>query len=67
MDPAALGTLTIGLESVRLEQDLSRSHRRKQAAAAHARSSRPVAQLVAAWLRAIADRFDRPSVVPTDA
>ena len=65
MDPAALGTLHIGLESVRLEQDLSRSPRRKRTASA--RSSRPVAQLVATWLRAIADRFDRPSVVPTDA
>jgi hypothetical protein len=65
MDPAALGTLHIGLESVRLEQDFTRSPRRKQTASA--RSSRPVAQLVAAWLRAIADRFDRPSVIPTDA
>ena len=65
MDPAALGTLIIGLESDRLEEDLTRSHRRTRAA--RARSSRPVAQLVAAWLRAVADRFDRPSVVPTDA
>jgi hypothetical protein len=64
MDPAALGTLTIGLESAHREEDLSRSHRRTQAASA--RSSRPVAQLVAAWLRAIADRFDQPSVVRTD-
>jgi hypothetical protein len=65
MDPAALGTLHIGLESIRLEEDLTRSHRRSRTASA--RSSRPVAQLVAAWLRAVADRFDRPSVVPTDA
>jgi hypothetical protein len=65
MDPAALGTLHIGLESVRLEQDFTRSSRRKRTASA--RSSRPVAQLVAAWLRAIADRFDRPSVIPSDA
>jgi hypothetical protein len=65
MDPAALGTLIIGLESVRLEEDTTRSHPWKRAATA--RSSRPVAQLVAAWLRAIADRFDRPSVIRTDA
>jgi hypothetical protein len=65
MDPAALGTLHIGLESVRLEQDLTRSPRRKRTASA--RSSRPVAQLVAAWLRAIADRFDRPAVISADA
>jgi hypothetical protein len=65
MDPAALGTLTIGLESVRLEEDLTRSRRRSRTTGA--RSSRPVAQLVAAWLRAIADRFDQPSVIRTDA
>ena len=65
MDPAALGTLIIGLESVQLEEDLSRSHRRTRSA--RTRSSRPVAQLVAAWLRTIADRFDGPAVLQTDA
>jgi hypothetical protein len=65
MDPAALGTLIIGLESVRLDEETTRSHRRKRAASA--RSSRPVAQLVAAWLRAIADRFDRHAAIPADA
>lgn len=60
MDPGALGTLIIGLESVRLdgEADDRRRTARRVASRHHRRAAFIV---VAGWLRQVADRIDRPA------
>lgn len=58
MDPAALGTLIIGLESVRLDSEQPASVNR---AKARSRRENPTfAAAVAGRLRSLADRLDRP-------
>jgi hypothetical protein len=60
-DPGALGTLIIGLESVRLDNEANDLPRRttRRAASRHQRRAAFVA--VAGWLRQVADRLDRPA------
>jgi hypothetical protein len=59
MDPGALGTLMIGLETVRLDTEANDGPRRttRRAAKTHHR----MAFVVARWLRLAADRLDRPA------
>jgi hypothetical protein len=60
MDPGALGTLMIGLESVRLDGEPNGPARRPSRGAV-TRPRRTAAVVVASWLRVAADRFDRPA------
>ena len=60
MDPGALGTLIIGLESVRLDGESSGRPRRPSRRAA-TRQRRTAAVVVAGWLRLAANRVDRPA------
>ena len=59
IDPGALGTLTIGLESVRLDNEASDHPRRATRRVASRRQRRAVFVAVAGWLRLLADRLDR--------
>ena len=59
MDPGALGTLMIGLESVRLDNEADDGRRRTTRRAAT--RQRRTAFVVAGWLRLAADRLDRPA------
>jgi hypothetical protein len=59
-DPGALGTLIIGLESVRLDNEASDLPRRTNRRTASRRQWR-AAFVVAGWLRHVADRLDRPA------
>ena len=60
MDPAALGTLIIGLDHVRAEQsDEPSSQRRKRSRQVTQRRSFRVA--IATALRALADHLERPT------
>lgn len=59
MDPAALGTLIIGLESVRLDDEVNDRRRRTNRRAAS--KQRRTSFVVAGWLRLVADRLDRPA------
>jgi hypothetical protein len=59
MDPGALGTLMIGLDSVRLDREASDGRRRTTRRAAI--RQRRTAFVVAGWLRLAADRLDRPA------
>ena len=61
MDPAALGTLRIGLDAIRLEAETPPARRRRAAVAAAARP-RSIRFTLARELRQIADRLDRPLV-----
>lgn len=58
IDPGAMGTLIIGLESIRSEQDRAAHPPRSRRTAASRRGSYRVA--VARALREIADRLERP-------
>ena len=59
IDPGALGTLMIGLDSVRLDHEADgRSRRTTRSAASRQRRT---AFVVAGWLRLAADRLDRPA------
>jgi len=60
IDPGALGTLTIGLESIRLDNEASDGPRRTTRRAA-SRPRRTTFVAVAGWLRLVADRLDRPA------
>jgi hypothetical protein len=60
IDPGALGTLTIGLESIRLDNEASDRPRRTTRRAA-SRRQRTAFVAVAGWLRFMADRLDRPA------
>lgn len=62
MDPAALGTLMIGLDSVRLENEASDGRRRTTRRTAR-RPSR-TAIVVAACLRLVANRLDHQATQP---
>jgi hypothetical protein len=60
MDPAALGTLIIGLDHVRDEQ--SDEFRRQRRGRSHRATKRhPFPVVIAAALRALADRLERPT------
>ena len=58
IDPGALGTLHIGLESVRLDDEISTARRQRRMT--QQRASRRVTPAVAGWLRGLANRLDRP-------
>jgi len=58
MDPGALGTLIIGLESVRLDSE--RPARVTRAKGRSRRTYRSFGPALAGGLRALADRLDRP-------
>jgi hypothetical protein len=58
MDPGALGTLIIGLESVRLDSEQPAGVTRAKARSR--RPSRSFGAALAGGLRAVADRLDRP-------
>jgi hypothetical protein len=60
-DPGALGTLMIGLESVRLDSVANDRPRRTTRRAANTRRRRAALAVVAGWLRVLADRLDRPA------
>jgi hypothetical protein len=60
IDPGALGTLTIGLESIRLDNEANDNPRRATRRAA-SRQRRTAFVAVAGWLRLVADRLDRPA------
>ena len=60
IDPGALGTLTIGLASVRLDNEANDRPRRTTRRAA-SRQRRTAFVAVAGWLRLVADRLDRPA------
>lgn len=67
LDPGALGTLVIGLERVRREQESVDSPTRRPARSARTRSA---SRVVAGWLRGLADIIEpRPARrdVPTEA
>ena len=64
-DPAALGTLLIGLDAVRHEQDMTIRHRPVRTTRRH--RVRPIMSTIASVLRTLADRFDRPASLPTEA
>ena len=59
MDPAALGTLIIGIESVRADQSVD--HRRRQRPALRPTNQRTSRTAIASVLRALADRLERPT------
>jgi hypothetical protein len=61
IDPGALGTLTIGLEAVRLDNEANDNPRRATRPAVSRRQRRAVFVAVAGWLRLVADRLDRPA------
>jgi hypothetical protein len=61
IDPGALGTLTIGLESIRLDNEANDNPRRATRRVASRRQQRAVFVAVAGWLRLVADRLDRPA------
>jgi hypothetical protein len=61
MDPGALGTLIIGLESVRLDNEAKDGPRRTTRQDAASRHRRAPFAVVAGWLRTAADRLDRPA------
>jgi hypothetical protein len=61
MDPGALGTLIIGLESVRLDNEANEHPRRSGWRAEASRQRRTRFVVVAGWLRTVADRLDRPT------
>ena len=58
MDPAALGTLMIGLDHVRAEQS---DQPRRRAPSRQATQRRPYRLAIAAALRTLADRVERPA------
>jgi hypothetical protein len=60
MDPAALGTLIIGLEAIEAEQSADQ-RRRPNGRTRHATQRRASRALLAAALRSIADRLERPA------
>ena len=59
MDPAALGTLIIGLDHVRAEQ--SDEPRRQRRESRRETQQHPFRVAVATALRALADRLERPA------
>ena len=59
-DPGAIGTLIIGLESIRQDELYDERRRHRVAARARTRDGRSVRLAAAAALRSIADRLDRP-------
>jgi hypothetical protein len=59
IDPGALGTLSIGLESIRLDNEANDNPRRATRRVASRRQRRAVFVAVAGWLRLVADRLDR--------
>lgn len=59
IDPGALGTLTIGLETVRLDNEANDNPRRTTRHVVNRRQRRAVFVAVAGWLRLVADRLDR--------
>ena len=61
MDPGALGTLIIGLESVRLDNEANDRPRRTTRHAAASQHRRAAFAVIAVWLRTAADRLDRPT------
>jgi len=61
MDPAALGTLIIGLESIRRDEEGPTARRRRAVVAAAARPRR-IRLTLAQELRQLADWLDRPLV-----
>jgi hypothetical protein len=60
MDPAALGTLIIGLEAIEAEQSADQ-RRRRNSRTRQATQRRASRALLAAALRSIADRLERPT------
>ena len=60
MDPAALGTLTIGLEAIEAERSADQ-RRRPNGTTRRATRRRASRALLAAALRSIADRLERPT------
>jgi hypothetical protein len=59
MDPAAFGTLIIGLDAVEAEQ--SADQRRRHGRTSPATQRRASRALLAAALRSLADRLERPT------
>jgi hypothetical protein len=59
MDPAALGTLRIGLDAIEAE---ARYDRPRRPTVAHANRSRPIRVTLASVLRRLAATLDRPTV-----
>jgi hypothetical protein len=60
MDPAALGTVRIGLDAIAAE---ARYDRPRRSTAARKRASRPLRVTIAAGLRRLAAMIDRPTAV----
>ena len=60
IDPGALGTLMIGLDSIRLDNDAN-DRPRRTTRIAPSRQRRTAFVIAAGWLRSIADRLDRPA------
>jgi hypothetical protein len=60
IDPGALGTLSIGLEAVRLDNEAYANPRRTARRVVSRGQRRTVFAAVAGWLRLAADRLDRP-------
>jgi hypothetical protein len=60
MDPAALGTLIIGLDHVRAEQS-DEPRRQRQGRSRQATRRHPFRVAIATALRALADRLERPT------
>lgn len=63
MDPAALGTLIIGLDHVRAEQS-DKPRRAGRGRSLQATQRHPFRIAIATALRALADRLERPTTQP---
>ena len=60
MDPAALGTLIIGLDDVRAEQS-DEPRRQRRGRLRQATHRHPIRLAIATALRTLADRLERPT------
>ena len=60
MDPAALGTLIIGLDHVRAEQS-DEPRRQRRGRSRQATHRHPIRLAIATALRTLADRLERPT------